>query len=154
MIGHLLRLTARWRHPPDVHGHLILRLEATQARDFVSARNTLTQVLHGPATRISTRLEIAGMADGQRAGLAVLQVQPNWIGVVQAAGKRRITWSSAGAQVAGPVIDGDSVELRVNIAGETARYEFSLDGGRTFQPLGEASKLRFSWWKGARPALF
>jgi hypothetical protein len=94
------------------------------------------------------------MRDGQRAGLAMLQVQPNWIGVVQTAGKRQVTWSSAGAQVAGPVIEADSLELRVNIASEIATYEYSVDGGKTFQPLGEAAKLRFSWWKGARPALF
>ena len=155
-----LEVQWEWNHNPlDGKWSLsarpgFLRLEATQAGDFVAARNTLTQVLHGPATRITARVEISGMRDGQRAGLAILQVQPNWIGVVQTAGKRHITWSSAGAQVAGPVIEGDSLELRVNIASEIAKYEYSVDGGKTFQPLGEAAKLRFSWWKGARPALF
>jgi beta-xylosidase len=155
-----LEVQWEWNHNPlDGKWSLsarpgFLRLEATRAGDFVAARNTLTQVLHGPATWITTRVEIAGMRDGQRAGLAMLQVQPNWIGVVQTAGKRRITWSSAGAQVAGPVLEGDWLQLRVKIASEAAKYEYSLDGGTTFQPLGEASKLRFSWWKGARPALF
>jgi Beta xylosidase C-terminal Concanavalin A-like domain len=104
--------------------------------------------------RVTTRLELGGLRDGQRAGLAVLQVQPNWIGVVQAAGKRRITWSSAGAQLAGPVITGDALQLRLAIADESVSYEYSTDDGASFQPLGTSSKLRFSWWKGARPALF
>jgi beta-xylosidase len=149
-----------WNHNPlDPNWSLtarpgFMRLTATRAVDFVAARNTLTQVLHGPATEITTRLEVDGMRDGQRAGLAVLQVQPSWLGVVQVAGQRRITWSFAGAQVAGPVLEGKSLQVRLRIANEVASYEYSVDEGATFVPLGTASKLRFSWWKGARPALF
>jgi len=149
-----------WNHNPlDDHWSLrarpgFLRLTATQAGDFLLARNTLTQILQGPTMRVTTRLELGGLRDGQRAGLAVLQVQPNWIGVVQAAGTRRITWSSAGAQLAGPVITGDALQLRLAIADESVSYEYSTDDGASFQPLGTSSKLRFSWWKGARPALF
>jgi beta-xylosidase len=149
-----------WNHNPlDSHWSLaarpgFMRLTATRAGDFVAARNTLTQVLHGPATTITTRLEFAGMSDGQRAGLGVLQVQPNWIGVVQTAGARRITWSYAGAQIAGPMLGDGAVQLRMRIADEIVAYEFSLDDGKSFIPLGTPVKLRFSWWKGARPALF
>jgi len=150
-----------WNHNPLAsHWSLgarpgFMRLTATRASDFVAARNTLTQVLHGPATTITTRLEFTRMSDGQRAGLGVLQVQPNWIGVVQSAGQRRITWSSAGAQLAGPMPgDQGAVWLRMNIADERVAYEYSLDEGRTFIALGTPVKLRFSWWKGARPALF
>jgi beta-xylosidase len=149
-----------WNHNPlDANWSLaarpgFMRLVATRAIDFVAARNTLTQVLHGPATEITTRLEVDGMRDGQRAGLAVLQVQPAWLGVVQTAGRRYITWSFAGAQVAGPVLEGRSLQVRLRIADEVASYEYSVDEGATFVPLGTPSKLRFSWWKGARPALF
>lgn len=159
--GKTLGVQWEWNHNPlDSHWNLaarpgFLRLTAMRATDFVAARNTLTQVLHGPATEITTRLEVDGMRDGQRAGLAVLQVQPNWIGVVQVAGKRYITWSSAGAQLQGPVLDGIAVQLRLRVAAdETASYEYSVDEGRTFVALGTPAKLRFSWWKGARPALF
>ena len=81
-------------------------------------------------------------------------MQPNWIGVVQTAGVRRITWSSAGAQVAGPELAAPSVQLRMWIEGELVRYAYSLDDGRSFVPFGDPARLRFSWWKGARPALF
>jgi len=149
-----------WNHNPlDANWSLaarggFMRLTATRATDFVVARNTLTQVLHGPDTVITTRMEVEGMRDGQRAGLAVLQVQPNWIGVVQTAGKRHITWSSAGAQLMGPAVEGKSLQFRMSIADEAVSYAYSLDEGASFTALGVASKLRFSWWKGARPALF
>jgi hypothetical protein len=29
-----------------------------------------------------------------------------------------------------------------------------VDYGKSSTPLGTIAKLRFSWWKGARPALF
>ena len=156
-----LGLQWEWNHNPlDANWSLstrggFLRLEATHATDFVAARNTLTQVLHGPVSVVTARMEVAGMRDGQRAGLAMLQVQPHWIGVVQAAGVRRITWSSAGAQMAGPVLEGASLQLRQQATlDEMVYYEYSVDDGRTFTRFGNPSKLRFSWWKGARPALF
>jgi beta-xylosidase len=159
--GATLGVQWEWNHNPlDSHWSLrakpgFLRLTATRATDFVLARNTLTQILHGPATQVTVRMETGGMRDGQRAGLGILQVQPNWIGVVQVAGKRRITWSSAGAQLAGPQLAGDvAPQFRLNIAAEQVSHEYSLDDGKTFQPLGDKVKLRFSWWKGARPALF
>jgi hypothetical protein len=54
------------------------------------------------------------------------------------------------------MIDGRTIELRVEAGGaQTARYAYSLDGGRSFVPFGDAIPLaRFSWWKGSRPALF
>jgi len=177
----ILGVQWEWNHNPDdanwslVEHPGFLRLRATRAADLLAARNTLTQVLLGPQARFTTRLRIGEMRDGQRAGLAMLQVQPNWIGVVQTAGVRRITWSSAGAQLEGPAVppflatsvrnlgdgkvetsisDVTSVLLRMTIADEQVSHEFSLDGGRTFSPLGQKVKLQFSGWKGARAALF
>jgi beta-xylosidase len=156
-----LGLQWEWNHNPlDSNWSLaarpgFLRLTATGGTDFVAARNTLTQMLHGPASTITVRMEVGGMRDGQRAGLAMLQVQPHWLGVVQAAGARRITWSSAGAQIAGPELAGDSVQFRQKVTSdEMVSYEFSVDDGKSFIRLGAPAKLRFSWWKGARPALF
>jgi len=42
----------------------------------------------------------------------------------------------------------------VLVTGDEARYFYSLDDGRTFAPLGGATPIRFSWWKGSRPSLF
>jgi len=159
--GKQLGVQWEWNHNPlDANWSLaarpgFLRLTATRATDFLAARNTLTQVLHGPGSTFTTRLEVGGMQDGQRAGLAMLQVQPSWIGVVQAAGVRRITWSSAGAQVAGPALEAGSLQLRLTATvDDLVYYQYSVDAGRTFTRLGDPARLRFSWWKGARPALF
>jgi hypothetical protein len=54
----------------------------------------------------------------------------------------------------GPVLSQPIVQLRVRVEGDQARYAFSLDDGDTFNQLGPATQIRFSWWKGSRPALF
>ena len=149
-----------WNHNPlDANWSLaarpgFLRLTATRAVDFVAARNTLTQILQGPAMEVTVSMDLKGMRDGQRAGLGILQVQPNWIGVVRTAGMPYLTWSSAGALVRGPGIQGSSLVLRLRTENEMVSYEFSTDDGGSFTPWGDQVKLRFSWWKGARPALF
>jgi len=38
---------------------------------------------------------------------------------------------------------------------QAVRYAYSIGGGKSFHPFGDAIPLaRFSWWKGSRPALF
>ncbi len=86
--------------------------------------------------------------------LAMLQVQPNWIGVAQEDGVRQLVFGAAGSETHGPRVGGDGVQLRQHVADQSVRYEYSLDDGRSFHPLGEPRPMRFSWWKGARPALF
>jgi hypothetical protein len=65
-----------------------------------------------------------------------------------------VTFSSAGVESPGPILTAKALDLRVEVADQTARYSYSLDGGKTFVALGAPAPLRFSWWKGARPALF
>jgi beta-xylosidase len=131
-----------------------LRLKAMPAVNLVSARNTVTQVLHGKTSQITTRLVIGAMADGQKAGLAMFGKRPSWIGVTQRAGKRYLAFAHAGAETIGDAIDAESLRLRVLVDDEQAQFSYSLDDGKTFRPFGTRAKLLFSWWKGARPALF
>lgn len=149
-----------WNHNPvDTNWSLVarpghLRLTAMYAPGFLAARNTLTQVHHGSASQTTARLDVSGLRDGERAGLAMLQVQPNWIGVAQRDGKRHLVFAAAGAETRGPRVTGSSLQLRQHVADQTVRYEYSLDDGRSFQSFGDPRPMRFSWWKGARPALF
>lgn len=159
--GRRLGLQWEWNHNPDnAHWSLrerrgYLRLKAMAAPNVVSARNTLTQIHQGGASQITARIDVDGMTNGQKAGLGMLQVQPSWVGVVQAKGKRHITYSYAGVETQGPALSGATVQLRTTTdMDQMIRHAYSLDDGRTFVPLGGEAKMRFSWWKGSRPMLF
>jgi beta-xylosidase len=149
-----------WNHnPQDTHWSLtaragFLRLEAMRAPNLLSARNTLTQVLQSRASEITTRLSIGAMQDGQRAGLAMFGRTPSWIGVVQQEGKRHITLAAAGIETTDAVVPDDAVLLRMRVVEELVEYAYSLDEGKTFTALGPRARMFFSFWKGARPALF
>ncbi|HEY6816780.1 MAG TPA: glycoside hydrolase 43 family protein [Croceibacterium sp.] len=132
-----------------------LRLEAQPAQHLVTARNTLTQIMQGPRPSFTTRLDVARMAEGQRAGLTLFGVRPSWIGVVREGGRNRIVLASEGVETVGPELAGQTVELRAEVSeSQSVRYSYSQDGS-TFTPFGDPIWLaRFSWWKGSRPALF
>ncbi|MBP2278696.1 glycoside hydrolase family 43 protein [Sphingomonas sp. PL20] len=160
-----LGLQWSWNHNPDPAGWSLterpgwLRLRARPAEHLVTARDTLTQVLQGPNTTASARIDVRNLAPGQRAGLAMFGVRPSWIGVVGTAAGGRVTLSVQGIETPGPVVTGTgtgTVVFRVAVGPEqTARYAYSLDDGRHFTTMSDAIPLaRFSWWKGSRPALF
>ncbi|MFZ5746756.1 MAG: glycoside hydrolase 43 family protein [Pseudomonadota bacterium] len=151
-----------WNHNPDDSAWSLarrpgyLRLNALPAEHLVTARNTLTQILQGPWSRFTARIELGNMANGQRAGLSLFGVRPSWIGVVQADGGRRVTLAVEGEETAGAAVTGDSIVLGATVTpDQTVRYRYSTDGGAHFTDMGGAIPLaKFSWWKGARPALF
>jgi beta-xylosidase len=150
-----------WNHNPDDRAWSLtarpgfMRLVAQPAEHLVTARNTLTQILQGPSSRITTRIDIRHMADGQRAGLTLFGVKPSWVGVVRENGKARLTLASAGEETSGAELDANVVELRAEVGKEQiVRYSYSVDG-KNFQTMGSGIALaRFSWWKGSRPAVF
>jgi beta-xylosidase len=160
--GRSLGLQWSWNHNPlDGAWSLAsrpgwLRLTALPAEHLVTARNTLTQILQGPRTRITTRLDISRMTEGQRAGLTLFGVRPSWIGVVRSTGVNRITVASEGEETLGPRLTGATIILAAEVGeGQAVRYAYSLDNGRSFTRFGAALWLaRFSWWKGSRPGLF
>lgn len=157
-----LGLQWSWNHNPDDSAWSLtarpgfLRLTALPAAQLVTARNTLTQILQGPTSQITARLDVSGMSDGQRTGLTLFGVRPAWIGVVREGGSSRLTLSIEGEETVGQVLTGKTIDLRASVsADQRVRYSYSLDGGASFQPFGEAIPLSpFSWWKGSRPALF
>ncbi len=157
-----LGLQWAWNHNPDDRAWSLsarpgfMRLTALPADHLVTARNTLTQILHGPSSRITTRLEASRMTDGQRAGLTLFGVRPSWIGLVREGGVTRITLASEGRETPGPTLTAAMVILSAEVTpDQRVRYAYSLDEGRSFVGLGKPIQLaRFSWWKGSRPALF
>lgn len=157
-----LGLQWSWNHnPADAAWSLAqrpgwLRLTALPAEHLVTARNTLTQILQGPRTRITARIDISRMTEGQRAGLTLFGVRPSWIGVVRSGGATRVVAASEGEETPGPRLTGSTLVLAAEVnEGQIVRYSYSVDGGRSFRSLGDPVWLaRFSWWKGSRPGLF
>lgn len=155
-----LGLQWEWNHNPDNAKWSLtarkgwLRLNAGPAEQLVQARNTLTQILQGPSSTITARLDLSNMANGQRAGLVLFGVKPVWLGAVRDGDKTRLTFASAGVETSGPDISG-TVQIRAEVTNDqTVRFSYSLDG-KAFTPFGDALPLsRFSWWKGSRPGLF
>lgn len=157
-----LGLQWSWNHNPvDANWSLSarpgwLRLTAMPADWLSTARNTLTQILQGPNSTITTRIDVSRMAEGQRAGLSLFGVRPAWIGVVRGGGRNIVTLANQGFETPGPELTKATIDLRAIVGPEqTVLYSYSLDGGKSFRPFGAGIALsKFSWWKGSRPALF
>jgi beta-xylosidase len=157
-----LGLQWEWNHNPDDRLWSLsarpgfLRLRAAPAQYLVSARNTLTQILQGPAETLTARLDISHLGDAQRAGLVLFGVRPTWIGVVREHGSSYLTYASAGEETRGPVLPGAVIDLRAQVSpDQSVSFAYATDPHGPFQAFGPATALsRFSWWKGSRPGLF
>ena len=176
-----LDLRWQWNHNPldgawslsERPGWLRLKAEKV-APSIVTARNTLTQRMVGPACAGETRLDVSKMKDGDRAGLAAFQSDSAVLAVVCEGGKKRLVMS----EVRSVFDDGrrnaraeetvrESVELKSNIVHLRVRADFrpgqdwaemdwSLDG-RNWRRIGTRFPLRFDWQRyfvGSRFALF
>jgi beta-xylosidase len=136
-----------------------LRLEAfapLRKGDFFKAGNTLTQRLMGTeGGQVEVKLDAAGLADGQIAGLVFFWKDYAQIGVAQKAGHRHIVFSQNGTVTEGPEL------LAANLAWVRAEiddqggciFAYSLDG-KTFTPIG--TRFTFGWqsYRGTRLGLF
>lgn len=124
-----------WNHNPVAsHWSLterpgFLRLRALPAADLVSARDTLTQLLQARDEQVTTRLDVGGMADHQKAGLAMFGVQPSWIGVVQQHGRRYLEFAEAGRETPGPELAETAGETLGPQLVETSREAVSPQVG-------------------------
>lgn len=149
-----------WNHNPD-NGHWslaerpgFLRLIPMRANSILSARNTLTQCMQDNSFEFTARIDLTKMKSGVHTGLAMFEKDASGLEIVQSGSERRVNFFHLQDQAVGPVLSQPIVQLRVRVEGDQARYAFSLDDGDTFNQLGPATQIRFSWWKGSRPALF
>jgi beta-xylosidase len=155
-----------WNHNPDASKFSTgsgLRLStATVTSDLYNARNTLTHRIQGPASTATIQLNYAGMANGDRAGLAMLRDQSAWIGVRKDNGVTRVsmtngltmstsgwTTTGTGSEAAGATVSGGTIWLRVSAniqpgSGRTATFSYSTNG-TTFTNLGPAFTLNNDW---------
>jgi beta-xylosidase len=149
-----------WNHNPDdtrwslTQRRGFLRLVPGSASDLLHARNTLTQQMQSESLDFTIRLDVSHMQEDVRAGLAMLQKNPNGLQVVQQSGKRKLQFFTADETTDGPELETNTLELRVRVQGDRVLYCYSLDKGRSFHTLGLETPITFSFWKGSRPALF
>ncbi|PGH08843.1 hypothetical protein AJ79_05847 [Helicocarpus griseus UAMH5409] len=157
-----------WNHNPDTTKYSVdngLYLQAaTVTDDLYAARNTLTRRIPGPASTATIILDIAGMLDGDHAGLTLLRQSSAWIGIKKdAGGAARVVmvngitmtedWEtdSKGEETDSvPVPEGaERVWLRARAdidpssAGEGS-FEYSVDG-EGFLPLGDTLVFNREW---------
>lgn len=175
-VGTSLSPQWEWNHNPDtskfsVNNSLTLAA-ATVTDDLYHARNTLSHRILGPTSSGTIILDFANLADGDRAGLAMLRDSSAWIGVRKDGDATKISmWSglamtadwqtsSTGAEVASEAIEGSRVWLRVfadiNVgAGREAGFYYSTDG-ESFEKLGSSLVLGNKWefFMGYRYAIF
>lgn len=165
--GDTLKPIWQWNHVPiDSAWSLterpgFLRLHAQPAKDFWSARNTLTQRAIGPRSTVTTVLDASGMKPGDVAGLGLLNWPYAGVGVRREA--------DGGASLAYFETLGRPVSLRPFPAGttrvwlraecdfltEVARFSVSTDG-KTFETVGRPWEMVFQLrtFQGIRYSLF
>jgi hypothetical protein len=138
----------------------ILRLHALPATSFWQARNSLTQRAIGPRSSPTVTLDASGLADGDVAGLALLNLPYATLGVEKtAAGLQVALYDQARDRtVRVPLPAGATrVQLRADcdFLTEQARFSWSADG-RNYSPIGEPFTMVFQLktFQGVRYALF
>ena len=122
--------------------------------DSSTARNTLTQMMQDESLGVHHAARSERHEGWRHTGLAMFEKSASGLEVVQDGGKRKLSFFHKSDVQDGPALAEGTVELRVHVEGDAATYSYSVDEGRTFQPLGGTVPITFSWWKGSRPSLF
>jgi len=170
-----LGLQWAWNHNPDDARWSLterpgwLRLKATRADGFWTARNTLTQKGQGPYSRAEVRLDLSGLAPGDRCGLGTLGKVNAGIAAVRSEdgrlrlerhtlidnGDRQPATTRPGPSAA---LDASEVTLRLEMDFERARGRLAWLGEGRWQALGEDFELIYDWrtgtFQGPQVALF
>lgn len=154
----------QWNHVP-VEGRWslaerpgYLRLHALPARSFWEARDSLTQRAIGPMSSPTVALDVAGLKDGDVAGLGLLSLPYATLGIEKsAAGLSVALYDQASGSTTRAVIDATRAWLRADcdFLAEQARFSYSVDG-KHFTPIGAAFTMVFqlTTFQGVRYALF
>ncbi len=124
--------------------------------DLLKAGNTLTQrSMRTSANEVVIKLDLAGMADGQKAGLCHFS-SPHYsaLGASQTGATRTLEFSTGGKVTAGPVLTGGSLWLKSTwgLDGQS-HYAYSLDG-RTFTGFGDPYQLQWGSYRGDRIGIY
>ncbi len=162
--GPQLRPVWQWNHNPvEAKWSLserpgALRLHTLPARQFLWAKNTLTQRAIGPVSTATVELDGAGLKPGDTAGLALLNIPFATIGLVRTEAGFLLRWYD---QLTHRTLEqpfaGPRIFLRCSgdYDNEVAQLAHSSDG-RTFSDFGSPVRLPYQLktFQGTRLALF
>ena len=154
----------QWNHiPVDKKWSLtekkgVLRLHTLPAKNFMYAKNTLTQRVMGPESNATVVLDVKSLKQGDVAGLALLNVPYYWIGVIRTNQGLMIRFYDLvkNQSIDEPIL-ANRVYLRANgnYDKDIARLSFSTDGVN-FKKVGDDLRLGYQMktFQGVRYALF
>lgn len=154
----------QWNHiPVDKKWSLtekkgMLRLHTLPAKNFMYAKNTLTQRVIGPESNATVVLDVKSLKQGDVAGLALLNVPYYWIGVIRTNQGLMIRFYDLvkNQSIDEPIL-ANRVYLRANgnYDKDIARLSFSTDGVN-FKEVGDDLRLGYQMktFQGVRYALF
>ncbi|MEO5563129.1 MAG: glycoside hydrolase 43 family protein [Chitinophagaceae bacterium] len=135
-----------------------LRLQSLPAKDFWSARNSLTQRAIGPESIATTEIDIKGLKAGDIAGLGLLNFPYAWIGISK--NRDTIEVKQFDHQLNKPVtkqLTASTIWLRVHCDFDIdkALFSYSTDGSN-FTTIGDSVIMPFQLrtFQGIRFALF
>ena len=156
----------QWNHEPVENMWALskgkLRLRTMPAKDFLWAKNTLTQRCIGPVSTATVTLDAAHLKDGDKAGLGLLNMPYAYVGVKRDGKRCLIEWydqlGNKSECVAAEENGGKDVfYLRVsaNLDADSACFAYSYDG-MNYRNIGQKVLLPYQLktFQGARYSLF
>lgn len=149
-----------WNHNPVEEAWSLtktsgsLTLDALQANDFASARNTLTQKIMGDSGVASVFLDGRNMADGQQAGLCLMGRGFAKLGLKKKQGKWYL-FSNIDGTSTETKLPSPKVYLRVCISSGQKNSQFSYSRtNKNFMAIGDKFEILEGHWKGPKIGLF
>lgn len=132
-----------------------LTLQALIAANVRLARNTITQKVMGYVGEATVAVDLSGIAEGQRCGMACIGKENQSLGIKMEDGKQWLYQSDDTLETNLELIKRKKIYLRVTIdmPNKQFRFAYSLDNVR-FKSCGDPFFVRFGNWKGVRVGLY
>lgn len=152
----------QWNHNPVNNkwqsGAGVLKLHTMLAKDFLWAKNTLTQRGIGPESYATVELNGENLHDGDIAGLGLMNIPYAWVGILRKGSQYILRmFDQYKHQAIDKPINKPHIYLRAfgNFDEDIAQLSFSTDG-KTFESVGDSIRLPYQLktFQGTRYALF
>ena len=160
--GKTLKPIWQWNHEPLSGKWLLnggrMNITAMPAKDFLWARNTLTQRAIGPVSITTVTLDASKLKDGDIAGLGILNIPYALLGVEKCGKSLRLKWyDQNGNKTESVSLSATKVFLRMegDFDNSVGTLSYSLDG-KDFKKMGGEILLPYQLktFQGIRLSLF